>query len=363
MSISKVKSLFSRSQYPLHHGWLELAEKSISTSSAQEELLSEISYISKLMGSNYVDALKLMLDSDPQLLYKLLPLKLAAKKRIATSCAEFSSDCDRIVLLLSKHVLIGSKTPQEQRDEQRQIQSQRILERRESSERIFREQKAKYEKNYIDFPLIDIIKVRRCSKAATVLQTLTKGKAIADSDYLWLKQNRFANELISEMYYLNRAKLAQRKWEETKKPWNLVNAIADYRKAHKYQLAVSLANKHLPFKFANRNKSLKSALLTTSGGAKRDLFMFDEAIKLGMQAHELTHQDYRPCTLIGACKILSGDIAQGHEWYKKAIKRGFNPDSFEQELRSIYNRADRKDKAKIKRTLNDEGWRYQWLNC
>ncbi|MGL4333776.1 MAG: hypothetical protein ACRCSC_01795, partial [Lactococcus garvieae] len=84
-------------------------------------------------------------------------------------------------------------------------------------------------------------------------------------------------------------------------------------------------------------------------------------IKLGTQAHELTPKDYRPCTLIGACHMLLGDITQGHEWYQKAIKRGFNEDSFEQELRSIYNRANKEDKIKIKQTLINDGRRYMWF--
>ncbi|WP_157072673.1 hypothetical protein [Photobacterium sanguinicancri] len=103
-------------------------------------------------------------------------------------------------------------------------------------------------------------------------------------------------------------------------------------------------------KFTNGNKPLKSALITTAGGVKRDLGMFVEAIELGTQAHDLAHQDYRPCTLIGACKMLTGDIAQGHEWYQKAISRGFEPNNYEQEIHSIYCRAWEKDKAKIRKT-------------
>ncbi|WP_105258542.1 hypothetical protein [Pseudoalteromonas sp. T1lg88] len=106
MSISKVKSLFSRSQYPLHYGWLELAEKSTDTSSDQEHLLNEISDISKIMGDEYTEALMLILDSEPKspdsLLWKLMPIKLAAKKRIATNSGELAGNCEEIKSLLSK---------------------------------------------------------------------------------------------------------------------------------------------------------------------------------------------------------------------------------------------------------------------
>ncbi|HIF9538189.1 TPA: hypothetical protein ACX6S7_002442 [Photobacterium damselae] len=361
MSISKVKKLFSRSQFPLHYGWLELVEKSIDASSDQECLINEINDISKLMGNEYTEALILLLDSQPELPLKLMPLKLSAKKRIATNCGEFAGDCEMIKSLLSKHVSIGSKTPTEQRNEQRQIQEQKLQARREASEKMFKERKAQYERDYIDFPSINVVNILRRSKAAKILEALTKGQTISESDYLWLINKGFENQYVSDLYYLNRAELSKRKWEDTKKPWNLVNAIADYRKAGKSQIADDLVNKNFPFKFANGNKSLKSALLTTSGGVKRDLNMLDKAIQFGTQAHELTKQDYRPCTLIGASKMMLGYVTQGHEWYQKAIKRGFNEYSFEQEIRSIYNRASRKDKAKIKQTLIDDGWVYQWL--
>ncbi|MGR5195778.1 hypothetical protein ACPV4H_17955 [Vibrio rotiferianus] len=365
MSISKVKNLFSRSQLPLHYGWLELVEKSIDASNVQEYLMNEIKDISKLMGDEYSEALVWLLDPQPESPYslplKLMPLKLSAKKRIATKSGEFAGDCEMIESLLSKHVSIGSKTPLEQRNEQRQIQEQKLQDRREASERMFKQRKAEYERDYIDFPSIEVVKIRRRSKAANILEAMIKGQTISESDYLWLINKGFENQYVRERYYLNRAELAKRKWDDTKKPWNLVNAIADYRKAGNSRIAVDLVNKYFPFNFANGNKSLKSALLTTSGAAKRDLDMLEKAIQFGTQAHELTKQDYRPCTLIGTCMMISGDVAQGHEWYQKAIKRGFNKDSFEQEILSIYNRASYKDKAKIKQTLIADGWVYQWL--
>ncbi|MFV8387473.1 hypothetical protein ACNO5E_25570, partial [Vibrio parahaemolyticus] len=81
MSLSKVKNLFSRSQFPLHYGWLELIEKSIAASSDQEYLMNEINDISKLMGNEYTEALILLIDSQPESPYslplKLMPLKLS----------------------------------------------------------------------------------------------------------------------------------------------------------------------------------------------------------------------------------------------------------------------------------------------
>lgn len=360
MTISKVKSLFSRSQYPLHYGWLELLATAIDGPIIKQSILDETTSIARLMGDDYVSVLKSMIDGDPNLIGQFLPLKITAKKRIATIGFEFAEDCDKITALLSKHVTLGVKPPHKQLEEQQQAHQKLLQERRASSQKMFAKLQTRHEKEYIDYPDLDIVKIRRHSKAASILDILIKGK-ISDADFFWLKQKGFVNNLVTSMYYLHRAEAAKRTWINSNKPWSLVNALADYRKAHKPRLALALVNRHFPFKFANGNNKLKSALLTTTGGVKRDLDMFVEAIELGIKAHELTHQNYRPCTLIGACKMLSGDIAQGHDWYQKAISRGFEPDSYEQELRSIYSRASAKDKAKIRNTLMEDGWSYQWL--
>lgn len=178
MPLSKVKNLFSRSQFPLHYGWLELIEKSIAASSEQEYLMNEINDISKLMGDEYTEALTLLIDPQLESPYslplKLMPLKLSAKKRIAINSGEFAGDCEMIKSLLSKHVSIGNKTPTEHRNEQRQIQEQRLQARRDASEKMFKERKAQYERDYIDFPSLEVVKIRRRSKAAKVLELLTK---------------------------------------------------------------------------------------------------------------------------------------------------------------------------------------------
>jgi len=360
MSVSKARSLFSRSQYPLHNGWLALLARAIDGPNINQATLVDATCIACLMGDDYVSILKLAIDDDPELISKLLPLKIAAKNRLSTSGVEFLGDCEKISSLISKHISLEVKSPHQQREEQLQARQELLQQRRVSAEKAFAERRAQYDKKYIDFPAFNIPRVRRGSKAAAILTALTRD-LISDADFLWLKQKRFVNGLVTNMYYLRRAEDAQRKWVESNKPWNLVNALADYRKAHKAELALALVDKHFPFKFANGNKKLKSALYTTAGGVKRDLIKLVEAIELGEQAHDLEPKDYRPCTLIGACKMLNGEITQGHEWYQAAMSRGFEPDNYEQEIRSIYNRAGTKDKAKIRKILLEDGLKYRWL--
>lgn len=358
MLVTKVIRLFDRAQFPLHHAWLRLLSEAMDNPVVDKPLLDEASCIATAMGLEYVAVLNSLLEDNPDVFSEFLTLKICVKKRKTVEGNEFSKNIDFIESKLAKYNTI--KTPQEQRLEQQKAQEEKLKQRREASDKMFADLRAEHDKKFIDFPLLNIGSIRRNSKAAYILTDLSKGM-ITDADYLWLNQKGFVNDQVKGVYYLRRAENSKQLWNTTNKPWNLVNALSDYRKADKAKTALALVNRHFPFKFANGNNKLKSALLTTSGGVKRDLNMLEQAIEFGMQAHELTSQDYRPCTLIGACKMLSGDISEGHKWYQKAINRGFESDSYEQEMRSIYMRAKTNDRVKIRKLLIGDGWCYKWL--
>ena len=66
-----------------------------------------------------------------------------------------------------------------------------------------------------------------------------------------------------------------------------------------------------------RNLKLKSTLLTTHGGVKRDMGQREAALNFGAQAHEATPDNFRPCPLLGAVHIEMGHFTEAHEWYQK----------------------------------------------
>ena len=80
---------------------------------------------------------------------------------------------------------------------------------------------------------------------------------------------------------------------------------------------------------------LKSALLTTHGGVKRDLQQRDDALSFGEKAHLLTPKDFRPCTLLGAVHWELGNYDLGKSWYDKAEERGASKKSVDDDLRRI----------------------------
>ncbi len=50
-----------------------------------------------------------------------------------------------------------------------------------------------------------------------------------------------------------------------------------------------------------------------------------------------------------------------YEWYQKAIERGFKPDSYDNELRSVYMRCSKKIQKELKIDLLGKGYSYSWL--
>ena len=106
----------------------------------------------------------------------------------------------------------------------------------------------------------------------------------------------------------------------------------------------------------------RSALLTTRGGAFRDLRNLDEAKAMGLTAHGLTPKDFRPCTLLGAVYIELGDLIAGREWYVKAEKLGADRHAIDQDLRALLSRTSRSERQRIIEFLIEQDpERFGWL--
>ena len=80
--------------------------------------------------------------------------------------------------------------------------------------------------------------------------------------------------------------------------WQAINASAHLRKCGAAGEALDLLASVPVQRLASPKPH--SALLTTRGGALRDLQRRPEALQAGEAAHALLDRDYRPCTLLGA---------------------------------------------------------------
>ncbi|WP_067584896.1 hypothetical protein [Endozoicomonas ascidiicola] len=189
-----------------------------------------------------------------------------------------------------------------------------------------------------------------------------QGKRLSEVDLAWLSTNEeYFSQELRRKYHANEAKYYEADFKQTRNPWSAVNACSQYRKA---EMASSgdrlLSTLNLS---SVKNAKLKSALLTTHGGAKRDQRLTKEAIRMGEEAHQVTPQNFRPCTLLGAIYMEMGQLSLGHEWYQKAIERGFSERAMDSELKSIFMKADKAGREKLKAfLLKEDHVRFAWVH-
>lgn len=361
--VKKAKTLFPKSNFPIHHTFMEILFRYFST----EVSSSDIGKLSLLMGKDYVCLLYLVEhleenDNSNEFFNFCLKMKVNAKTLKATTGEEFSND--KLPKITEAIEIYSAAFDQQELVLQQEAERLKAVEKQELANRIkekFRLQETQYLKNFCDFPEFGINRIKVGSHAAKILIRLQRG-AINEQDFLWLEDKGFNNEDVTQAFYINRAKSHLAQWKSSNKPWSLVNAIADYRKGKSSQEVLGVVKSNYPFKFSKGNKKLNSALLTTSGGVFRDLSQYKESLKLGSEANILTPSDFRPCTLIGASNILLGNVSEGYEWYQKAIERGFKPDSYDNELRSVYMRCSKQIQKELKIDLLGKGYSFSWLH-
>ncbi|MEG3936153.1 MULTISPECIES: hypothetical protein [unclassified Microcoleus] len=164
---------------------------------------------------------------------------------------------------------------------------------------------------------------------------------------------------IAMAYHRLEALFYDREYERTGNKWNLPNASSHWRKADEPESALKVTE-NLDFDQIKENK-LKSALLTTRGGAFRDIDKLDDAQKCALKAIEYQPQSHHPYTLMGAICYERGQYSQGDDWFNKAIKRGAESEDIDSELKQVVKNAkDEKRREVVEYLLKKNPQRYAW---
>ena len=165
---------------------------------------------------------------------------------------------------------------------------------------------------------------------------------------------------IAIAYHRLEALFYEQEFQHTGSKWNLPNASSHWRKADEPQQALQVTN-NLDIAKIPENK-LKSALLTTRGGAYRDIGQLDEAERCARQAIEYQPNSHHPYTLMGAICYGRGEYPQGDDWFNEAILRGAKPDDVDYEIKRVVR--DTKDENKrrevVEYLLKKDSKRYAW---
>lgn len=200
------------------------------------------------------------------------------------------------------------------------------------------------------------------AKLMQILQRIDVGGRFADDDVIWLatEGKSYYTDILKTTYHEREAQFHASEYNQTNDPWCAVNASKHYRKASQAIKAHNLLTT-IP-KISHGDSKLESAISTTHGGVMRDLNRFEEAMEFANKAHILTPKDFRPCTLLGAINFEIGNYEVGHDWYLKASERGASERSIDNDLRSIYKRADKSKREKLKAfLLRVDSIKHNWL--
>lgn len=152
----------------------------------------------------------------------------------------------------------------------------------------------------------------------------------------------------------------EQEYQRTGNQWNLPNASSHWRKADKPKQALKLTE-NLNFDKIKENK-LKSALLTTRGGAFRDIRELDKAEKCALKAIEYQPSSHHPYTLMGAIYYERGEYLKGDYWFEEAIKRGASPSDQDAEIKRVVKNAKDENKRLevVEYLLKKDPQRYAW---
>lgn len=193
-----------------------------------------------------------------------------------------------------------------------------------------------------------------------ILQKLEKDERIEPKDVGWLQENDLFYGKIWTKYHIIEANFYQQEFKRTGNRWNLVNASSHLRKADRSKSALELTD-NLPLNSIKDNK-LKSALLTTRGGAFRDCDKLDDAEICALQAMKYQADSHHPYTLMGAICYQQGKYFGGDKWFNEAIKRGAKPLDMDSEIKSILNKTkDEKQRQElVNYLLKKDSNRYAW---
>lgn len=196
-----------------------------------------------------------------------------------------------------------------------------------------------------------------------ILSKLDREIRLSQDEAVWLNtlgKKFFSSNVRHKFHRLEANYYLQEYKKNVKNIWNAINASSQLRKcqasleAEELLESITVSDK--------KDKKLLSAYFTTLGGVRRDLRKVNVAIDNASKAHNLTPDNYRPCTLLGAIYMETYQYTLGHEWYEKAIERGATDQSVNADLKSIISKMDKAQRNEmIEHLLKLDPYTYSWL--
>ena len=141
--------------------------------------------------------------------------------------------------------------------------------------------------------------------------------------------------------------------------WALARASKNLRKANRPRDALVITSQAASD--PDLDPRLASAILTTRGGAFRDLSEFDDAVKAGLVASRMSPTSWHPHNLLGAVYCEIGRPEDAMEEFEKAERLGASQSQIDREIRRSVERAAGAARARsVDYLLAKDPVKYNW---
>lgn len=144
-----------------------------------------------------------------------------------------------------------------------------------------------------------------------ILMKIDKSSKLEEDDINFLSKKHLFGTLT--IYH-------KKRYEKTKNPWELINASKYCRRNNNPSVAIELTD-YLLKNYSDGNELLLSSILTTRGGAFRDILDLANAEKCAKDAIQY-RETYHPYNLLGAIYWQKGGFEEGAEYFERALKLG-----------------------------------------
>jgi tetratricopeptide (TPR) repeat protein len=206
------------------------------------------------------------------------------------------------------------------------------------------------------------VKSQDCSSESrlfAILKKLDTGNRLKDEEVVWLEGEKLLqrSRKIYICHHTLEALFYENEFKRLRDFWKLASASAQWRKAEKPLNAIKLTGDLIIEKI--KPAKLRAALLTTQGGALRDIGDLDEAEKSALKAIKNFPDSHNPYTLMGALCYDTGRHDEGYKWFDEAVKRGAQPNDQDSEIKRILRKGQ--NHSLIEYLLKKDPFRFAWV--
>lgn len=189
------------------------------------------------------------------------------------------------------------------------------------------------------------------SPLASVLEKLENNEQANTLEMEWLETNKYYR-VIAIVHY--------RRYESANDLWALVQACSHLRKAKLPNDVLRLLDKRdiRP----GEDPQIKGALLTTRGGALRDMGDLLAAKESATAAIQECSTSYYPYNLMGAILYEEGNPSEGDQYFERASQLGASHNMRDREVRIALDRSNDEVRRQVAQyLLAKDNTKYDWV--